>query len=48
MIKTIKSFDKSIIITQTFDPVFNLAFQYSIIDKKKFCMLWFFRKSVGI
>ena len=43
-----KVFDKSIVITQTFDPLFNLAFQDSIIDKKEFCMLWFFRKSVGI
>ena len=34
-----KALDKSIIITPTFDPLFSLTFQDSIILKREFCVL---------
>ena len=46
MVQTIKSLDKSIIITPTFDTLFSLNFQDSIILKREFRVLWFFRKPV--
>ena len=41
-----KALDKSIIITPTFDPLFSLTFQDSIILKREFCVLLLFRKPV--
>ena len=41
-----KALDKFIIITPTFDTLFSLTFQDSIILKREFCMLWFFQNSV--
>ena len=41
-----KTLDKSITITPTFDPLFSLTLQDSIIIKREFCVLWFFQKPV--
>ena len=46
MVQISKGLDKSIIITPTFDQLFSLTFQDSIILKREFCVLWFFRKPV--
>ena len=37
-LKGLKAFDKSIIITPTFEPLF-MAFQDSVILKREFCVL---------
>ena len=41
-----KALVRSIVITPTFDPLFSLTFQGSIILKREFCVLWFFQKPV--